>query len=235
MRRGSDLFLPAMADMAKTDCRRCTPLSAGPQAQGPASSRDYAGSRAGPDAPRQASHAPRLDVRGPVDRRCRLDVHPQPGELGARLALTIVLLSALVLGYGVWNRRDALWPSSVAPLDFLAQAGLRCTPQLQMLRFVVLLGGGRGAHLADALLDLRAVVAACGGGHPHPPLRRWPALGAAGAAPRAAGVGGDRAPAPRAGDGAMVVCCGARSSCRPPRRFGEAWRRRKPWLDASPR
>ena len=60
-------------------------------------------------------------------------------------ALMVVLLFAMALTYAVWNRRDALWPSSVAPLDFFAQAELRCRRQLQMLHFMVQLGAAEVA------------------------------------------------------------------------------------------
>ena len=55
-------------------------------------------------------------------------------------AATVTVLFAMTLVYAVWNRRDALWPSSQTPLDFLAQAELRCRRQLQMLRFIVQFG-----------------------------------------------------------------------------------------------
>jgi hypothetical protein len=88
-------------------------------------------------------------------------------------AIAVVLLCLLALAYAVWNRRDALWPSSVVPLAFLAQAELRCTRRLQMLRFMVLLGAAEvPISLAlfwmfnPASLSLAAGILAlfCGGG-----------------------------------------------------------------------
>jgi hypothetical protein len=55
-------------------------------------------------------------------------------------ALTVALLSAMALAYSLWNRRDVLWPSAAAPLDFLAQSELRCTRQLELLRFMLQFG-----------------------------------------------------------------------------------------------
>jgi hypothetical protein len=55
-------------------------------------------------------------------------------------ALMIVILFAVAFAYALWNRRDALWPSSAAPLDFLAEAELRLKRQLEMLRFMLRLG-----------------------------------------------------------------------------------------------
>jgi hypothetical protein len=54
--------------------------------------------------------------------------------------LTLVMLFAIALSYSIWNRRDALWPSAAAPLDFLSQAELRCTRRLEMLRFMAQFG-----------------------------------------------------------------------------------------------
>ena len=56
-------------------------------------------------------------------------------------ALMLAVLFAMALTYSIWNRRDALWPSSAAPLDFLAQTELHCTRRLQMLRFMAQFGG----------------------------------------------------------------------------------------------
>ena len=56
-------------------------------------------------------------------------------------ALMLAMLFALALAYSVWNRRDALWPSSAAPFDFLSQAETRCTRRLEMLRFMAQFGG----------------------------------------------------------------------------------------------
>jgi hypothetical protein len=60
------------------------------------------------------------------------------GSLWIRIwAALIVVLFAVALGYALWNRRDALWPSSKAPLDFLADAELRCRRRLQLMRFMI--------------------------------------------------------------------------------------------------
>jgi len=48
--------------------------------------------------------------------------------------LTVVVLFAMALAYSIWSRRDALWPSSAAPLDFLEQTERRCLRRLEMLR-----------------------------------------------------------------------------------------------------
>jgi hypothetical protein len=58
------------------------------------------------------------------------------------------VLFAVALGYAFWNRRDALWPSSAAPLDFLAEAELRCRRRLELLRFMLRLG------VAEAVISL---------------------------------------------------------------------------------
>jgi hypothetical protein len=63
-------------------------------------------------------------------------------------ALTLTVLFAMALAYSIWNRRDALWPSSAAPLDFLAQTELRCARRLEMLRFMAQFGG------AEVLISL---------------------------------------------------------------------------------
>jgi hypothetical protein len=54
--------------------------------------------------------------------------------------LTLVALFAIALSYALWNRRDALWPSSAPPLDFLAQTELRCLRRLELLRFMAKFG-----------------------------------------------------------------------------------------------
>ena len=40
----------------------------------------------------------------------------------------------MALVYSIWSRRDARWPSSAAPLDFLTQPELRCSRRVEMLR-----------------------------------------------------------------------------------------------------
>jgi hypothetical protein len=71
------------------------------------------------------------------------------GSLWIRIwAALIVVLFAVALGYALWNRRDALWPSSEAPLDFLAGAELRCRRRLELMTFMVRLGA------AEAVLSL---------------------------------------------------------------------------------
>ena len=62
-------------------------------------------------------------------------------------ALLVVVLFAVALGYALWSRRDALWPSSAAPLDFLAEAELRGRRRLDLLRFMLRLG------LAEAIIS----------------------------------------------------------------------------------
>lgn len=54
--------------------------------------------------------------------------------------LTVAVLFVMALAYSIWNRRDALWPSSAAPLDFLEQTELRCLRRLEMLRVMTLFG-----------------------------------------------------------------------------------------------
>jgi hypothetical protein len=95
------------------------------------------------------------------------------GERWTQLwALFIVVLFAVALGYALWNRRDALWPSSAAPLDFLAETELRCRRRLELLRFMLRLGFveavisiGIFCVAGPVLLGVSLLALVCAGGY----------------------------------------------------------------------
>jgi hypothetical protein len=91
--------------------------------------------------------------------------------------LTLVALFAIALSYAIWSRRDALWPSSAPPLDFLAQAELRCVRRLELLRFMAKFGVAEviislvlfwlASSLVTGLVAMALVVAAGAVGFRH--------------------------------------------------------------------